>query len=247
MGEMQRATVLQDFPAFAQITGKWFEALIISLEQRDSGEAFLSAIEFTARQLMEQQISVAKLQDVLSAMRREGCRALDRHPIWLAQAENIWHQARVFLNEQTLQQQDQKRIQLNDQMAVLRAISQTMAVTFHLDNLMEILVRDLPQLGIESCYVSLYEGVNRPAEWTRLTLASDEGQRLMLRARSDIRPPRYCRPTCGANGNAPWCLKRWSFKGKKLALCCLKLGPTTVRFMKLCGANWAVPLRRGVV
>jgi len=183
LGEMQRAKVLQDFPVFAQNAGEWFEALIISLEKRDSGEAFLSAIEFTARQLMEQQVSVAKLQDVLSAMRREGCRALDRHPIWLAQAENIWHQARVFLNEQTLQQQNQKRIQLNDQMAVLRAISQTMAVTFHLDNLMEILVHDLPQLGIESCYVALYEGVNRPAEWARLTLASDEGQRLMLKGK----------------------------------------------------------------
>jgi hypothetical protein len=42
-------------------------------------------------------------------------------------------------------------------MVVLRAISQTMAVRFHLDNLMEILVRDLPQLGIESCYVALDE------------------------------------------------------------------------------------------
>ncbi len=181
--EMQRGMVVQDLPMFAQMAGEWLEALIISLEKRDNGEAFLTVIDLTSRRLMERQISVAELQDVLSAMRREGWRALEEHPAWLAQAENLWHRARVFLNELTLQQQNQKRIQLNDQMAVLRAISQTMAVTFHLDNLMEILVRDLMQLGIESCYVALYEGVNRPAEWARVILACNKGQKLMVKGK----------------------------------------------------------------
>jgi signal transduction histidine kinase/DNA-binding LacI/PurR family transcriptional regulator/AraC-like DNA-binding protein len=183
LGEMQRATVLQDFPVFEQMAGEWFEALITSLEKEDNGETFLTAIDLTSRRLMEQQISVSELQDMLSAMRREGWRALADHPAWLAQAENLWHRARVFLNELTLQQQNQKRIQLNDQMAVLRAISQTMAVTFHLDKLMEILARDLRQLGIESCYVALYDGVNRPAEWARIILACAEGQKLLLKGK----------------------------------------------------------------
>jgi signal transduction histidine kinase/DNA-binding LacI/PurR family transcriptional regulator/AraC-like DNA-binding protein/DNA-binding LytR/AlgR family response regulator len=183
LGEMQRALVLQDLPVFSQMAGEWLEALIISLEKGDNGENFLTAIDLTSRRLTERQISVAELQDVLSALRREGCRALAEHPALLAQAENLWHRARVFLNELTLQQQNQKRIQLNDQMAVLRAISQTMAVTFHLDNLMEILVRDLKQLGIESCYVALYDGVNRPAEWARLVLACNEGRQLTLKGK----------------------------------------------------------------
>ncbi len=183
LGEMQRAMVLQDSPMLSQMAGEWLEALISSLEKGDNGEAFLTAIDLTSRRLMERQISVAELQDALSALRREGWRALAGHPAWLAQAENLWHRARVFLNELTLQQQNQKRIQLSDQMAVLRAISQTMAVTFHLDGLMEILVRDLKQLGIESCYVALYEGVNRPAEWARIILACDEGQKLILKGK----------------------------------------------------------------
>jgi signal transduction histidine kinase/DNA-binding LacI/PurR family transcriptional regulator/AraC-like DNA-binding protein/ActR/RegA family two-component response regulator len=183
LGEIQRARVQQDLPASSQMAREWLEALIISLEKGDNGEAFLTAIDLTSRRLMERQISVAELQDALSALRREGWRALAKHPVWLAQAENLWHRARVFLNELTLQQQNQKRIQLNDQMAVLRAISQTMAVTFHLDNLMEILVRDLKQLGIESCYVALYDGVNRPAEWARVILACNEGQKLTLRGK----------------------------------------------------------------
>ena len=182
--EVQRAIPPEEEPEFSQMAGKWLEALMSSLEKDDNGETFLAAIDLTSRRLMERQVSVAGLQDALSALRREGCRALAGHPVWLAQAENLWHRARVFLNEITLQQQNQKRIQLNDQMAVLRAISQTMAVTFHLDNLMEILVRDLRQLGIESCYVVLYEGVNRPAEWARVILACNEGRKLTIKGKS---------------------------------------------------------------
>jgi len=183
LGEVQRVTVLRNVPAFSHTAGEWLKALTKSLEKGDNGEAFLTAVDLTSRALMERQIPVAELQDVLSALRRESCRALAGHPALLAQAENLWHRARVFLNELVLQQQNQKRLQLNDQMAVLRAISQTMAVTFHLDNLMEILSRDLKLLGIESCYVALYEGVNRPAEWARLILACNAGRRLTLKSK----------------------------------------------------------------
>ncbi|HVM72301.1 MAG TPA: substrate-binding domain-containing protein [Anaerolineales bacterium] len=180
LGEMQHAMVLRNLSQYTRLAEEWLEALVTSLKKADNGEAFLSAIDLSSRHLMEMQVSVAELQDVLSAMRREGCRALAEHPVWLAQAENLWHRARVFLNELTLQQQNQQRILLNNQIAVLRAISQTMAITFHLDNLMEILSRDLMQLGIESCYVVLYDGVARPAEWGRVVLASNKGQRLAL-------------------------------------------------------------------
>jgi signal transduction histidine kinase/DNA-binding LacI/PurR family transcriptional regulator/AraC-like DNA-binding protein/response regulator of citrate/malate metabolism len=183
LGEVQRAMVLRDVSTFSHTAEEWLDGLETSLEKGDNGEAFLTAIDLTSRRMMERQISVAELQDVLSALRREGCRALDDRPILLAQAEGLWHRARVFLNELVLQQQSQKRVQLNDQMAVLRAISQTMAVTFHLENLMEILARDLKQLGIESCYVALYDGVNRPAEWARLILACNKGQRLALKGK----------------------------------------------------------------
>ncbi len=57
-----------------------------------------------------------------------------------------------------------------------------MAVTFHLDNLMDVLARGLRQLGIESCYVALYEGSDRPASEAGLVMAYDEGQRTKINA-----------------------------------------------------------------
>ena len=83
LGEMRRAIVLQDLPVFPQMAGEWLEALVNSLEKRDNGEAFLKAIDLTSRRLMQQQISLAKLQDVLSALRRRaGARWQNTHPGW---------------------------------------------------------------------------------------------------------------------------------------------------------------------
>jgi signal transduction histidine kinase/DNA-binding LacI/PurR family transcriptional regulator/AraC-like DNA-binding protein len=178
LGEVHRAMVMREMPVFSQTAEEWLAALTASLRDEDHGQAFLTAIDLTSRRIMEERISVARLQDVLSALRREGCQALADHPDLLVAAENLWHRARVFLDEIVLQQQIQLRARLSDQMAVLRAISQTMAVTFHLDNLMDILARDLRQLDIRSCVVALYDGVNRPAEWAHLILVVDGDQRL---------------------------------------------------------------------
>jgi signal transduction histidine kinase/DNA-binding LacI/PurR family transcriptional regulator/CheY-like chemotaxis protein len=179
LAEVQRTPALRDGAAFSRTAEEWLDALILGLEKQDQGETFLTAIDLTSRRMMERQIPVTELQDALSALRRESCRALAGHPGLLMQTENLWQRARVFLNELVLQQQMQMRVLQNNQMAVLRAIGQAMAVTFHLDNLMDILARDLKQLGIEGCYVALYEGANRPAEWVQLMLACREGQRVI--------------------------------------------------------------------
>jgi signal transduction histidine kinase/DNA-binding LacI/PurR family transcriptional regulator/CheY-like chemotaxis protein len=154
----------------------WLDALLKDFDTGSNGENFLTAIDLTSRQIIASRHPVEDLQNVLSALRREGCRALEGHPALLARAENIWHQGRVFLNELVLQQQRQKLAQLQALTSVVRSISQTLAVTFHLDNLIEVLTGGLRQLGIESCYIALYEGPERPASQARVILAYRRGK-----------------------------------------------------------------------
>jgi signal transduction histidine kinase len=45
---------------------------------------------------------------------------------------------------------------------------------------MDVVAQELPQLGIKSCYISLYDGEEIPAEWSRLILAYDEEGRVEL-------------------------------------------------------------------
>lgn len=181
LDEMKRALVQADVPSFPFEPERWLDALILDIKKGENGESFLTAIDLTSRSLMEKGISVAELQNVLSALRREGCRAMAAHPVLLSQAENIWHRARVFLNDLVLQQQKQQQIRLNNQMAVVRSISGAMAVTFHMRNLMDVLTRGLKQLGIQSCYVALYEGTERPPKRARLVLSYHEGQRQKMK------------------------------------------------------------------
>jgi signal transduction histidine kinase/DNA-binding LacI/PurR family transcriptional regulator/AraC-like DNA-binding protein/ActR/RegA family two-component response regulator len=181
LSEMQRAIVRSEISSASFTAEAWVKALILDFDKGSNGENFLTAIDLTSRLLMEQGHPIAELQNVLSAMRRESCLALAGQPALLAQAENIWHRARVFLNELVLQQQRQKLAQLNNQMAVVRSISQALAVTFHLNNLIDVLIHGLKQLGIESCYISLYEGTDRPAEQAKVIMAYSRGQRLKIR------------------------------------------------------------------
>jgi signal transduction histidine kinase/DNA-binding response OmpR family regulator len=131
----------------------------------------------------------------------------------------------VFLNELTLQQQNQKRLRLNEQMAVLRAISQTMAFTFHLDTLMEILVRDLQQLGIDSCYLALYEGVKRPAEMARVILASNEGRKLPLKGKTRYPIDQILPVSLWGDRRRTLVLEALEFKMEEIGFVLFEVGP----------------------
>jgi signal transduction histidine kinase/DNA-binding LacI/PurR family transcriptional regulator/DNA-binding response OmpR family regulator len=181
--EMRRSGTQAEGTLAASDLEDWLEALLREMTGTEAGDAFLTAIDLTSREWMDGGYSVTDLQYVLSALRREGCRALAGYPAMLAKAENIWHRARVFLDDLVLQQQKQQQIQLNNKMAVVRSISQAMAVTFHFDNLMDILTRGLKQLGVRSCYVALYEGAERPPEKAALALALAEGRPSRKKAR----------------------------------------------------------------
>ena len=56
---------------------------------------------------------------------------------------------------------------------------------FDVEGLTEVVARQLPRLGIESCYISLYEQAldeqkDVPTEWSRLILAFNENGRMEL-------------------------------------------------------------------
>lgn len=224
LSEMQRAMTPRSETAFVHTAEEWLTAFQLSLNREDDGKAFLAAIDLTARRLMEHQLPVAELQNVLSAMRREGYRVFGGRPRLLVQAENLWHRARVFLNELILQQQVQKRVQLQEQMAVLRAISQAMAVTFHLDNLLGILTRDLQRLGIENCYLALYEGVNRPAEWVNLVLACEKGERL-TEGKRRYPLPQLLPPDLWGDRRRRLVVESLEFQGEEIGFVLFEVGP----------------------
>lgn len=119
---------------------------------------------------------IAAWQSAVSVMRRELLSALDSSmQLW---AENLFGQARVMIGEASRRAQIARRLQSEHQSRVLRDMGQALITTFDVNRLADVLAGRIPDLGIESCYLALYENPLESIEWSRLALAYSEGRRI---------------------------------------------------------------------
>jgi len=121
---------------------------------------------------------VTAWQGAISALRRQVLPHLSGQV--LARAEDLWQQARVAVAGMALRAQAQAQLHAARQAQVLREIGAALITTFDIEGLMTVLTEGLPRLGIPSCYISLYENPQEPAEWSRLILAYNENGRVEL-------------------------------------------------------------------
>lgn len=98
----------------------------------------------------------------------------------LARGEDLWHQARVLLDECIRQETVRLQHALQEEQARLQETGQAMLAAIDLPVLTGILVDRLPQWGIPSCYLALYEDPKAPGTSARLVLAYDEHGRIEL-------------------------------------------------------------------
>lgn len=97
----------------------------------------------------------------------------------------------------SLQMQAHYRLQAQAQSIALRTFSEVLSATFDMAELMDAIAQELPHLGIECCYLSLYEpsaGGKTSSEWSRLVLAYDQTGRIELDPRGRRFPSRQLAP-----------------------------------------------------
>ncbi|MDY0091972.1 MAG: sigma 54-interacting transcriptional regulator [Candidatus Vecturithrix sp.] len=160
------------------------------------------------------QKDTAVWHDVFSELR---CRLLPclSDPDCVARAENVWQQIRVKISRNMERVQRCQRFRAAQQARSLQEIEQTLLITFHIEELMDVLAAELPRVNIPACYLALYEEPQpyrypqRPPEWSRLVVAYDENGRIALPAggqrfrSSRILPdPLFCR-------ESPYALDVW--------------------------------------
>ena len=92
----------------------------------------------------------------------------------------VWQQARVLIGETAQRVQAYQVLQTEEQARKLGRINQALSATVDLRELADILARALPELGIPSCYLSLYEDPDVPADQSRLIVAYDRTGRVAL-------------------------------------------------------------------
>ena len=145
------------------------------IEHQATG-VFLATLEGILAQVATADGEAFVWQNVISTLRRH----VLSYPIedkTSRRIENLLQQARVLISEMIQRSQLYHEIQIRQYNQVLRMIGQALITTFDMNRLRGILTKQLPALGIPSCYLSLYENPQAPTEEARLILAYDhDGQ-----------------------------------------------------------------------
>lgn len=147
-------------------------AFIVDVRDAESG-AFLAQLDAVLQIVLVSGGDVLGWHDVISAMRRAMLPCLPDMTL-LVRAEDLWQQARVLLGGVARRIEAYRQIREGELYRTLQAVEQNLIASFELTDLMNVTHRELPQLGIERCYLSLYVDPAVPVEGARLVLAYDE-------------------------------------------------------------------------
>jgi len=148
---------------------------------------FLPALDEILSHAVTSDQDLALWHSALSALRRHTLPLIDDRNS-LAQAEDLCQQARVMIGEMGQHAQAYRRLQAGQLTAALRGIGQSLITAVQVPGLMDILAQEMPELGIPSSYVALYQGDTTPAEWAKLILAYDPRGRIKLSAEEQVIP-----------------------------------------------------------
>ena len=163
---------------------EWIAQLLDAFLGELNGESaggFLPTLEEILRQVTRAGGEISVWQRVISALRSQTLPVLIGDRRALMRAEDLWHQARVMIGEQTQRARGYRGWLAQQHAERLRRISHVLAKTTRVPDLMDVLAEELPQVGIKRCYLALYEDPLESTEWCQLVLAYDEGGRRDLR------------------------------------------------------------------
>jgi signal transduction histidine kinase/DNA-binding LacI/PurR family transcriptional regulator/AraC-like DNA-binding protein len=122
---------------------------------------------------------IIEWQELLNGIRLK-VNTLFRSKSEIIKAHNVLEKGYTVVGEMAHRRQLSQRLQAVDQTNRLDRIVQTMSTTYNIETLMKLLAFELPGLGIQSCFLSLYDEKGEDPAWSRLILAFVDKERLPL-------------------------------------------------------------------
>ena len=155
--------------------------LIAAFYDEMTGKArglFVPALSNILQQAIVTGDNVAAWHAVIAILRSKVLPYLDASR--QLQAEDLFGQAHVLIGEAAQRAQAYEEWQAEKHSDSLRQISQALITTFDFDKLSDMLADQLPKIGIDSCYLALYEDSESPLDQARMILAHTERGRVKL-------------------------------------------------------------------
>jgi signal transduction histidine kinase/AraC-like DNA-binding protein len=163
------------------IATTWAKLLIDTFDAEINGETpgqFLSALDSMLKQGKLDGDETAAWQTAISVLRQNLLPLLD--PKQKARAEDLYGQARVVIGEAIQYAQSINQAEFERQNRLLRNLGQELITTFEIEKLTDVLADRLPALGINSCYLALYEKPKASLDSAKLVLAYTGGKRIPI-------------------------------------------------------------------
>jgi DNA-binding LacI/PurR family transcriptional regulator/signal transduction histidine kinase len=211
------------------LTADWHVRLLDEfmneIEGRE-GIGFLAALEEGLRQVTQKGSDGSVWQDVISALRREllpyFADLADK-----ARAEDLWEQARLLVATVVERVQAQQRLEAERWVRILSETNERVITTFDVVSLANALADQLPRLGIQSCYLSLYENGDGVRGDAKLILAHDNRRRLASDWVGRVFPARRLVPEglSLSENRATHIIEPLFFKDHSLGFVVLEMGP----------------------
>ncbi len=153
---------------------KLIEQMCVAFIDEIQGDSrtFLSFFYEVLRQSAVEDEVLSKWHTAISVLRTNVLPHLEEATLY--HAEDLFHQARVMIGETAQRVQAFRGQQAEQQARVLSEINQLISATIDRSELMEVLVRSLPQLNISRGYIAIYTDPETPTSWSQLIMAYDE-------------------------------------------------------------------------
>ncbi len=183
--EMDQTQDLED--AVPGWSGELLDSFCENLGQ-ETADSFITMLQRLMRQSLAMNGDLLSWQKVISVLRSRVTPILRSEPVKTDRADRFLHQARVLIGEVALRAQGHLDWKSSRQLNELHRIRQRVSGVQELQELVDILAAELPQIEIRRCGMALYEDPQEPLKGAHFALVFDENQRYDEQEGQWVRP-----------------------------------------------------------
>jgi signal transduction histidine kinase/DNA-binding LacI/PurR family transcriptional regulator/AraC-like DNA-binding protein len=160
-------------------SNKLIEGFLTDVRSRDSVPSIFIQTLVDILSQIPSGTEIIERQEVLNVIRSK-VDQLFRSKDEIIKAHDLLENGYTIVGEMAHRRQLYQHLEVMDQTSRLNRIVQTMSTTYDIETLMKLLALELPGLGIESCFLSLYDEKGDNPALSRLILAFVGKERLAL-------------------------------------------------------------------
>ncbi|MBN2353696.1 MAG: substrate-binding domain-containing protein [Spirochaetales bacterium] len=178
-----RSRIVSDEPGSAPDRAHSLLTLLRRDIEAGGDGSFLNELSLMLRATFREGRPISPWQDAISLLAAQA-RSRLRGPRRRRAAEYICHQARVLIGETAARCEENRKVRELERLESQLALGRRLILNFRLESILDLLAEGLPRLGVDECYLSLFEDPRPyrfpdPApDWSRLVLAYNRDGRI---------------------------------------------------------------------